>query len=166
MNTWRQAGPANYFADDQELQVRLARSEDLPELESLDLEVFGDLAYQFFVLRQLFDIHRDCWLIAENSNGMQGYSLGVPSTDRTAGWIMGLAVRSTFRRTGCGRILTAACLRKLRSQGVRTVYLTVDPNNGAALGLYRKMGFVSEEYIPNYFGNGQHRLLLVRELKC
>jgi ribosomal-protein-alanine N-acetyltransferase len=165
MATQRRGKPVTYDVDDREIRIRVAESRDLTEVGELDIEVFGSLAYPVFVLRQLFDVHLDCWLVAEHSTGLLGYSLGVPTTDGATGWILGLAVRPAFRRQHCGTRLTEASLRLLGSRKTRTAYLTVDPDNMAAVALYRKLGFTAGELFQDYLGPGEHRRLMTRDLR-
>lgn len=146
--------------DDLEVQIRLANEEDLADLLSVDGEAFGSLAYPPFVLRQLFDVHRDCWLVAEHRNALIGYSLAAPTLDRTEGWLLALAVRKTFRGQGHGRRLLAASLATLRKEGINTFRLTVDPNNADAVLLYERAGFLVEKMENDYLGPGEHRLLM------
>jgi ribosomal-protein-alanine N-acetyltransferase len=150
--------------DTTDFHIRSAEQEDLIELGSLDRSIFGQLAYPDFVLRQLFDVHRDCWLVVDHSSGLLGYSLGVPTMDRKTGWLLGLAVRSEHWRHGYGKALTTASLQLLRGAGVVRACLTVDPDNVAAVSLYHEVGFTVEERRNDYFGPGEHRDLMVMDL--
>jgi ribosomal protein S18 acetylase RimI-like enzyme len=144
--------------------IRSAEQDDLVELGSLDRSIFGRLAYPGFVLRQLFDVHRDCWLVVDHPAGLLGYSLGVPTTDRKIGWLLGLAVRTEYWRRGYGRALTVASVQLLRGTGVGRVCLTVEPGNIAAISLYHEVGFTLDERRDDYFGPGEHRDLMVMDL--
>lgn len=147
---------------DRNVSIRAANPDELDRLKSLDLEVFAEHAYPDFVLRQMFDVHRECWLVAEHPCGLIGYSLGVPTTDRMSAWLLGLAVDIRYRHRGHGRRLTLASLRLLRSMGVHDVYLTVEPGNEIALTLYRHIGFSVAALRRDYFGPGEDRLIMVR----
>ncbi len=56
----------------------------------------------------------------------------------------GMAVAPDRRGRGIGSALLAEALRWAREQGVAKVELSVYPENRAALGLYRRFGFVEE----------------------
>jgi ribosomal protein S18 acetylase RimI-like enzyme len=140
--------------------IRAAETADLGELSALDRSVFGELAYPYFVLRQLFDVHREFWLVAPAAGELVGYSLGVPSADRSTGWLLGLGVRVEHRRRGYGRALTAASLRRLRAAGVHDVRLTVEPDNQPAVALYLELGFTDHDYRRDYLGRGEDRLIM------
>ncbi len=55
--------------------------------------------------------------------------------------IMSVAVRKDLRRLGIGTEVLRRSLAAAKEQGGRYVFLEVRENNGAAIGLYRKMGF-------------------------
>lgn len=140
------------------------RRDELGRLHELDRDLFGDMAYPYFVLRQLFDLYRASWLVADGSSGLLGYSLGVPTVDGRSGWLLGLGVRSPFRRRGHGKRLATASLRLLEATGVSDVYLSVEPGNVAAIGLYEAMGFEVKEQHDDYFGPGEHRAVMAMSL--
>jgi len=157
------------FADnvvaEPEVHIRAVKTTDLEELAQLDGQVFGDLEYPRFVLHQLFDVHLDCWQVAERPNGLLvGYSFAVPTTDGAVGWLLGLGVRKEYRRQGFGRRLTLVSMDTLRSFGVGQLRLTVDPGNFGAFDLYRKLGFVAQELVRDRLGPGEHRLVMSRNL--
>lgn len=149
---------------DQDICVRPAHQDDLDRLWAVDVEVFEQLAYPYFVLRQMFDVHRDCWLVAVHPSGLVGYSLGVPTPDRQLAWMLGLAVTPRFRNRGYGRRLTLESLDLLRSMGVPEICLTVEPSNEVALRLYRHVGFAVTGLRRDYLGVGEDRLVMARSL--
>lgn len=144
--------------------VRPARPADLEQLHAVDQGVFGELAYPYFTLRQLFDTFPDCWLVAAHPTGLVGYSLGVPSSDHTYAWLFGLAVVPHHRNVGHGRRLTQESLKMLDAMDVETVYLTVEPTNTPAIGLYRSFGFTETGQGRDYLGPGEDRVIMKRRL--
>ena len=145
--------------------VRPADPADFESLHEVDGRVFGELAYPYFTLRQLFDAFPTCWLVAASPNGLVGYSFGVPSTDHTYAWLFGLAVDPHHRNLGYGTTLTRETLSLFATMGVETVHLTVEPANHTATRLYRTFGFTEAGYRKNYFGAGEHRLVMTRRLR-
>ena len=142
--------------------IRVANFADLDRIQALDREVFGHIAYPYFVLRQMFDVHRDCWLVVDHPCGLTGYSLGVPTPDGHSGWLLALAVVPDQRNRGYGRRLTLASLCLLRSMGVHKVFLTVDPRNETAMNLYQTIGFSVTGLHQNYLGPGEDRMVMAR----
>lgn len=57
------------------------------------------------------------------------------------GEILTMAVHPRHRRAGVGRLLLDAALRHFHAERVSEVFLEVDPQNTAALALYRGAGF-------------------------
>lgn len=145
--------------------VRPAEPADFEPLHQVDGQVFGELAYSYFTLRQLFDAFPECWLVAASPTELVGYSFGVPSADHTYAWLFGLAVDSGHRHLGHGTRLTRAMLHLFGTMGVGAVHLTVEPANETAIRLYRTFGFSDSGYRKNYFGPGEHRLVMTRRLR-
>jgi ribosomal protein S18 acetylase RimI-like enzyme len=138
----------------------LAEVDDLGELSELDSVVFGHLAYPYFVLRQLFDVHRGELLVAERGGRLRGYSLAVRAAVSGHGWFLGIGVEPASRRCGYGTSLARASLDILRQLNVSKVLLSVDSKNVAAVGLYRKLGFRVVAELDDYLGPGEPRHLL------
>ncbi|MEU1044654.1 GNAT family N-acetyltransferase [Streptomyces sp. NPDC005897] len=155
--------------DDLPLDLRTARESDLPELRRLDEEVFQDFAYPGFLLRQLFDMYEEHFLVLDDGTGrLRGYVLAATRTLGADSWILGLCVTQDRRRHGLGRELMREVLSRLRRDGIQVVRLTVEPANLAAIFLYRSLGFRPEEpdggLRPDYFGPGMHRQIMRLDL--
>jgi len=155
--------------DDLPLDLRTARESDLPELRRLDEEVFQDFAYPGFLLRQLFDMYEEHFLVLDDGTGrLRGYVLAATRTLGRDSWILGLCVTPDRRRHGLGRELMREVLSRLRRDGIQVVRLTVEPANLAAIFLYRSLGFRPEEpdggLRPDYFGPGVHRQIMRLDL--
>jgi ribosomal-protein-alanine N-acetyltransferase len=161
---WELVGPGPGTRPDDQVWIRAAEPSELEVVHQLDQEVFEDLAYPPFVLRQLFELHREFWLIADHPDGPRGYSFGVPASNPRLAWLLGLGVVPRFRGHGYGRLLATASLRLLTSVGVREVRLTVEPGNDSAIALYHDLGFNSRTMCRDYFGPGEDRLLMTTHL--
>lgn len=146
------------------MEIRKARLDDLPRVRTLDAEVFKELAYQPFVLRQFFDLHAPGWVVAEKGPELVGYSLIAPDFDRTTAWLLALGVRADCRGHHIGERLLQESLRSLRRVDVKHVTLTVAPLNETAISLYKKTGFTEKEPQRDYLGPGEDRLLMELDL--
>lgn len=62
-----------------------------------------------------------------------------------------IAVAPEAQRQGVGRQLFGALLSKFSAQAVTDVILEVRPSNGAALALYRSLGFAVAGRRPRYY---------------
>jgi ribosomal protein S18 acetylase RimI-like enzyme len=99
-------------------------------------------------------------VVAEQEGALVGYGLGGIGSE--GGWILGVAVEPSAQGAGIGRALTEAVLERMEARGVRSVSVTVHPDNPAALALYRSLGFEPERSEADYFGEGKPRVLLLR----
>jgi ribosomal protein S18 acetylase RimI-like enzyme len=156
-------------ADTAPLVLRAARESDLPELRRLDQEVFREVAYPGFLLRQLYDMYAEHFLVLDDGRGhLRGYVLAGTTALGAHSWILGLGVTHDRRRHGLGRELMVEVLARLRRSGVKDVRLTVEPGNRAAVLLYRSLGFRPEEpdggLRRDYFGPGMDRQILRLDL--
>ncbi|MFJ3304059.1 GNAT family N-acetyltransferase [Streptomyces sp. NPDC086549] len=145
-----------------QVRMRVATEQDLPRLARLDEQIFTEFAYPFFALRQLMDVCGDDLLVLDDGADLLGYVLAGTRPDRKRSWILGLGVDARMRGLGLGRKLMEAALDLMRTEGVVEAALTVDPENATALALYSSFGFVQVEDRKDYFGPGQHRLIMVR----
>lgn len=149
--------------------LRAARESDLPELRRLDEEVFQEVAYPAFLLRQLYDMYADHLLVLDEGEGrLHGYVLAATTALSKDSWILGLCVTHSRRRHGLGRELMSEVLARLRRDGIERVRLTVEPANRPAILLYRSLGFAPEPpddgLRRDYFGPGQDRQILLLRL--
>lgn len=158
------AGPESFNNGPAGAVIRPLRSAELPALCDLDQRVFGPLAYPFFVLRQLHDVHGDDLLVLDEHGVLLGYSLGVRSATPGLGWVLGLGIDAAARGRGYGERLARATIARLARCGIDRVRLTVRGHDDSALSLYRRLGFAHIEEIPDYFGPGETRVLLEARL--
>ena len=71
-----------------------------------------------------------------------------------------LVVEPRSRRQGIGTDLVRAGLETVRQLGVRAVILDVAYHNEAAIALYQQLGFEQLSARQDYYGPGQHALIL------
>lgn len=71
-----------------------------------------------------------------------------------------LIVAPAHRRQGIGRALVRAGLTAARHLGARAVILEVAYDNEPAIALYQKLGFEQLAARQDYYGPGQHALIL------
>lgn len=143
--------------------LRTATAADLRGIIAIEREQFGHLAYPYFVLRQLFELHGPDWTVAEHRNTVCGYVLTAISADRCA-WFLGFAVAGYCRGRGYGRTLLVSALAHCRKLGVDRVFVTVRPDNHTAYRLYEDVGFVRSDHEAAYFGDDEPRDVLVHKL--
>ncbi|MFD7874261.1 GNAT family N-acetyltransferase [Streptomyces sp. NPDC059766] len=143
------------------LQIRAVTEADLPELVRLDAEAFPSGPYPYFVLRQFLDAYGDHMLVLDDGASLLGYVLAT-APNRDLSWILSLAITPGLQGQGLGRRMMSEILDHLRSEGVKEVWLTVEPGNDTAVLLYRSLGFAPEGAPrKDYFGQNQHRLRMM-----
>ena len=69
--------------------------------------------------------------------------------------LLTVAVRPDHRRQGAGRVLLGAVVDRLRTLGVRTLFLEVGVDNPAASALYQQAGFQAVGRRAAYYRRGQ-----------
>ncbi len=82
--------------------------------------------------------------MGENGQALGAIIVKPEGTDQPVKrWRIGMAVIDQARGQGIGRRLMERALQFARESHAREVCLLVDPNNGPALALYRRVGFVT-----------------------
>ncbi|MEU4342966.1 GNAT family N-acetyltransferase [Nocardia sp. NPDC023852] len=143
---------------------RSALLDDLADIATLEQTEFADLAYPYFALRQLFDLHGTQWVVADLDGTVCGYAMVALGSPQCA-WVIGLAVAPQCRGRGYGRALMDGALARCRVAQVDEVFLTVRPTDQSASNLYKNSGFVWAGHEERYFGAGEPRDVLVRRIQ-
>jgi ribosomal-protein-alanine N-acetyltransferase len=79
-------------------------------------------------------------------------------------YLSDFGVKAGYRGRGLGSYFLGVVLEEVRLMGIHQVSLTVDVNNSAAMGLYRKFGFSIAEERTNLYGEGRDRYVMELEL--
>jgi len=145
--------------------LRRVLFEDLRALESLEKEVFLDLAYSRPYLRSLYDMFRTTWYVADHDGDLAGYALVGLASNKTDAWLQALAVGNRHQRQGLGSKLMDKALITMMEAGVTDAYLTVDPRNEAASRIYERFEFTLVREEDDYYGNGEMRYVMHRSLE-
>lgn len=89
------------------------------------------------------------FLVAQQDEAVIGYALAWIIVDEAH--IVNLAVEAEQRGHGIGRVLVERLLEESRKRGARCATLEVRDGNEAAVGLYRKLGFVEAGLRKRYY---------------
>lgn len=140
--------------------VRPMRESELTALHRVDRLVFGRLAYPYFALRQLVELHGPYCVVADDGDEIVGYCFGAPSARRDFGWVLGLAVLPRSRGAGIARSLIREVTLRLFASGMPEVRLAVEPRNDRAIRIYESLGYRMVALRLDYFGPEAHRLIM------
>ena len=109
-------------------------------------------------------------LVAEACGQLVGTVQFVPNHEdkdladgKTTAYLEALEVREDFRKRGLGTWLVTSVERLAVEQGFRRLTLMVEPDNGPALSLYRKLGFVFFKDSTEIWRGKPHALLCMEK---
>ncbi len=147
------------------VEIRPYRDGDFPGVHQLEM-AGGHEAYRSAVfVRQMAILFPATFLVANHDDETAGYIVGAQVHDQSReAWILRIGVRTDLRRNGIGSAILEALLELLRNRQCTSVRLTVSPRNVAAAALYAKAGFRQEHLYPAYFGPGEDRIQMIREM--
>ena len=76
--------------------------------------------------------------------------------------ISNVGVRQEFWGKGCGKRLLTSLFELASSEGLYAMTLEVAVSNQRAIGLYHSLGFSEEGQRKDYYGKGEHALIMWR----
>ena len=124
----------------------------------------GPYAGAVFV-RQAGVLYPESFFVLQGPDGVSGFTIAAMVQGHPPeGWILRLHVADECRRSGYGRMLLRASVRSLAVSGARNVFLSVAPDNAAAIDLYTSEGFVLVSRVEAYFGRGEDRLIMEKSV--
>lgn len=145
-----------------QLAIETMTSADLPEVMEIERLSFNSPWSQGLFLHELkvpFSRVR-VMRLANNGRKLVGY---------VCWWVVGpevhllnLAVHPDYRRSGLGRTLLELVLGDAGAVHAESVSLEVETDNARAQSLYRSYGFEECGLRKNYYGRGQHALIMTR----
>lgn len=132
--------------------LRAAVAEDIPRLVDLMREFYAESQYALDadradrVFAQLLADDRlgRVWLV-EQDRSTVGYVVVTFVFSMEYGGLNALVddlfIQPTSRHQGLGRTAISQVIESCRARGVRAMHLETEPANGAAMRLYRRVGF-------------------------
>lgn len=144
------------------LIFKKATEDDADKIFELELATIKDKTYSCFsnrdeVLKEFDD--NEIYLIYRNGQLVGSTEFQMKSPDHA--YLSGLVVDPRFQGQGIGREAVLFCLKKLK--GVKRIDLVTHPDNFKMINLCQSLGFKIEKRIENYYGDGEPRLMLVKE---
>jgi len=133
---------------------------ELALLAMLDREAFGSTGLSEYDLALM--AHAGVLLVAEEAQVRVGACQLMRMVDDPGLlWVVGLYILPGFRHARRGRAFLGEIVSLLPSWGARGLVLTVHPNNEVARRLYRHFGFRRVDSLPEFYGQGEERELLI-----
>ena len=150
------------------VRIRPARVEDLQDVVALERGIAGaphwaEEEYARIIGADAGGAVRRCLFVAEEV-GVLGFAVGKVIGRGPDAWaeLESVAVAGGARRGGVGRGLCEAVIAWCEEQGARGVELEVRSENGAAIALYRRMGFVEVGRRKGYYQDPEDDAVLMR----
>lgn len=119
--------------------IRPLAAADLEEIVRIERDIFPDPWSRQAFIESLRAGHLRSLTAVDAAGRVVGYAMG--SVVAEEGEVLNLAVTPGERGQGTGRALLADLLGALRGAGAKAAYLEVRRSNGAAIALYRAVGF-------------------------
>jgi [ribosomal protein S18]-alanine N-acetyltransferase len=135
------------------LSVRRATDDDLTAIVRIERASFGRDAWEREYFADYLSAPEHClFLVAEKAGNVVGYALAVDNQTRSE--LDSIAVAPSHRGSGIAVALMNRLAALLRRRGVLSMTLMVRLDNTAAIGLYRRLGFLRERRINGYYEDG------------
>lgn len=144
--------------------IRRAQSDDFLAVASLDRQAWSENREATFIpdgehAWRLWTEHAIVY-VYEPDNSVLGASLAFPTLSGTF-CLHKIFVDASCRGAGVGTRLMNETLREIDQFGV-ACFLTVDPDNEAAIRLYESFGFVDRDFVKGYYRDAEDRFVLTR----
>lgn len=135
-------------------QLRVAGLSDLDAIMAIESTTFGTDAWTSNAMASDLGSTHTYYLVGfhpETPELIEGYAgLLAPAGSGDAD-IQTIAVASSGRRTGLGRILMLALIEQARTRRAKQIFLEVRADNPGAQQLYLSLGFTEIAVRPNYY---------------
>lgn len=143
------------------MTVRAWTEEDVKEIARLEAECFSDPWTEGMLADTLrFPIYHT--FLAEEGGQVCGYACLISLFEDAE--VANVAVDAPFRGRGIGKALMDAMHERARSLGATQCLLEVRVSNVAAIGLYKKYGYVRYGVRKNYYEDGEDAFVMKKTL--
>lgn len=150
--------------DGEEMSIRPAKRADLLAVVRIENASFSQ-SWPYDAFEQF--LGEPGFLVAETDGEIAGYVVAdvTQQIGRTLGHVKDVAVHPDHRRSGIASALLSRSLGVLTARGAETVKLEVRRSNDGAKRLYREFGFDPLRRVPNYYGDGEDAIVMIRKLE-
>ncbi|WAI01929.1 GNAT family N-acetyltransferase [Methanogenium organophilum] len=152
------------MAEERGFSIRQYTDDDFGAVRTLN----GDEQHESYegavFVRQAGVLYGGTFLCAVCDDVICGYAIGAPVTGGNVAWVIRLGVLPSHRGRGIGRALMQALEERFAALEIRELYLSVHPENLPARSLYDTLGYMVTEIRSAYFGEGEDRLIMKKNL--
>jgi len=147
------------------IEVREIDEADYPHVCLLEQGQSG-LQYQAAVfVRQAMTLWPALFLVAEVEDQSAGYLVGsISGDDHITGWILRVRVAEAMQRMGVATRMLIRIEELMKGYGINLILLSCSPGNEGALALYSNKGYAIRSRETAYFGPGEDRFILEKEI--
>jgi predicted N-acetyltransferase YhbS len=136
------------------VKIRQLKKEDQGAIVEIDERVLGENREEYWVrkLASMNSRSSQVSLVAEVEGRVVGFILGDVSgwefgVPETIAWIDTLGIDPTYQKKGLATLLANELIKRLKSQGVKTVYTLVKWQDWDLLQFFHAMGFTRGDLI-------------------
>jgi len=140
------------------VRIRPAEVADLKDIYAIEQASFKE-PYPYRVLKSLYILSGDLFLVAECKSKIVGYIIGL-KREHVVGHIVSVAVHPRFRGMGIGSRLLQEELTRFREKGCIMARLEVRKSNKPAIRLYKKYEFKTVYIIKKYYKNEDCKVMV------
>lgn len=133
--------------------IRPAVPEDLDALVRLEMVFPGDCISRKSFRHLLAHGHAAIW-VCDGGQGIVGNAVVLYRRRSASARIYSLVVDPACQGRGIARALLEAAEQAAAAKGCITMRLEVRADNGAAIRLYRKTGYLPDGRVDNYYDDG------------
>ncbi|MFD2168653.1 GNAT family N-acetyltransferase [Tumebacillus lipolyticus] len=147
------------------MQVRAIREEDYREVISVIDEWWGG-RQMAAMLPKLFFIHfQDTSFVVEDEGKIVAFLVGLVSqTAPDEAYIHFVGVDPNYRKQQLGNRLYQLFFERAVEKGCRKVRCITSPVNEGSISFHKRMGFAVERVAEDYDGQGQSRVLFIKQI--
>jgi ribosomal-protein-alanine N-acetyltransferase len=147
------------------ITIRTYTEGDFPAVTEMERAGVHPAYRSAVFVRQMGELCPGTFFVAAAGERPIGYTIGATVQDDPArAWILLMVVQEAFRSRGVGTALIRTVTDALQKRNACQLFLTVSPENPAAIRLYTHQGFVPVTRHPAYFGACEDRIVMRKVL--
>ncbi|MGM0508471.1 MAG: GNAT family N-acetyltransferase [Fusobacteriota bacterium] len=136
---------------------------DVQAIKSIESEAFGEGGIDEWVILPIIRCGK-VYLLKKDDETI-GIAEIIKKWEKNAIYIYSIALKLNFCGKGYGTFFLDEILKRLKSENIKKVYLTVSPDNIRAIKLYEKFGFKKGKFLKDEYGPGKDRIYMKKILK-